>query len=416
MELNKDDITDFLEKIRIEIASYNKAKQKYHDRLSPEFSLFSLFKQNEMSISRCISFLLNPGESHAQSHLFLHDFYSKFLSSYRKPDEILCQLEKSIDIVKNDDIGLRRLDVYIETDELLIGIENKPWATDSKDQLNNYAEWLSQQANKKGKHWKLIYLSPSEYSEDSLSAENKKKYADNISHLTFYEIKKWLDDTTPFVKSPHVKVFTESFSDYINRSINIEPSMELSSDLIELVIKKRKNLNAAIVIAKNLPSIKAAIMNNFIDHLIDNIPPDIHIGFEEDTFKAEKSYCGFNVLFLNSHKYHLTFSFDSTRLRDFFWGFERRDETPAKNKSKNHIEIIKSMNEIFPEYVKYAEKRYDNYPWWCQSENTLNFPNNWNEDDSIWEKLQNTGPGSFVDKIINIINKINKNFDLELLK
>lgn len=240
MELNKDDIADFLEKTRIEIASYNKAKQKYHDRLSPEFSLFSLFKPNEMSISRCLAFLLDKNESHAQNKLFINSFYDQFLDDYTYPQETFIQLEKNINISKNKGLRSRRLDIYIETKQLIIGIENKPWANDSENQLNDYADWLHHYAEKSGKNWKLIYISTSEFSEFSLSEKKQNKYIDKVLYISFYEIKKWLDDTAPFVKSPHVKVFTESFSDYINRSINIEPPMELSSDLIELVIKKNK--------------------------------------------------------------------------------------------------------------------------------------------------------------------------------
>ncbi|HEI9871711.1 TPA: PD-(D/E)XK nuclease family protein [Morganella morganii] len=416
MELKINDISDFIEKVRIEIASYNKAKIKFYTKLSPEFSIFSLFKQNEMSVSRCMAFLLNPNENHAQSHLFLHYFYNKFLSDYQKPDKISCLLEKSINIGRKNDTDLRRLDIYIETDELLIGIENKPWAADSKDQLNNYAEWLSQQADKKGKDWKLIYLSPSEYSEESLSKKNKKKYHGNILHLTFYEIKAWLDDTSPFIKSTPVKVFVESFSDYINKSINMETSMGLSEDIIELTIRNNKNINAAIVIAKNISSIKTAIMNNFLTVIKNNLPHDIKVNFDANAFKSEKANCGFYIVFSGKDKYQLVFSFDYSRLNYFFWGLEYQGDTLLTRKTKNHNAIIENMNKIFPQYAEYTGEDNAMYPWWCEAEDTLEFPNNWNEDDSVWEKLQHTGSESLAAKVINIINKMNKHFDFELLK
>lgn len=74
------------------------------------------------------------------------------------------------------------------------------------------------------------------------------------------------------------------------------------------------------------------------------------------------------------------------------------------------------MNKIFPQYAEYTGEDNAMYPWWCEAEDTLEFPNNWNEDDSVWEKLQHTGSESLAAKVINIINKMNKHFDFELLK
>ncbi|HID7482459.1 PD-(D/E)XK nuclease family protein [Morganella morganii] len=417
MKTTLDNTSDLLQKVIIEIASYNKAKNRYHDQISPEFSLFSLFKQNEMSISRCLAFLLNAEESHAQNNLFLRTFYQKFIPQYSYQEKHNIKLEVSINIEKKDKNGLRRLDIYVETKELIFAIENKPWAADSQNQLQDYTSWLIGQAKKKNKDWLLFYISTSEYSDYSLPSKIKKQFNENILYISYYEIKEWLDSTSPFIKSNHVKVFVEAFSKYINNNINYESDMELSNEIIELTLKNNQNLNAALTIAKNIPSIKSKIMLIFVDYIKSNIKnPNIHIDFNIDNFKAEKWDCGIKINFIENSKYKLVFIFNNSKLNYFFWGFQRIGNEPSRGATKNHDKIKSSMDKIFPQFKEYAKSGDINYPWWCEAEETLDFPNNWNTDDSVWSKLQKTDSNSLAAKIINIIEKVNKKFQLDLLK
>lgn len=122
MDISPDIIYKVIQRITTERKSYDKAKNRYYKKLSPDFSPLSLFKINENAISKCLAFLLNPKETHAQETLFIHCFYQHFLEGYKYQNIKSVGVEQAVE----QDEGYRRLDIFIETSDLLIGIENKP--------------------------------------------------------------------------------------------------------------------------------------------------------------------------------------------------------------------------------------------------------------------------------------------------
>src|SRR5690606_29502005 len=87
----------------------------------------------------------------------------------------------------------RRLDILLNLNEhRLIGIENKPWANDQPNQLEDYAIHLSKTSN----NWLLIYLCNREPSKESISMESLEKYKaqDRFLHITFDQLSEWLSD------------------------------------------------------------------------------------------------------------------------------------------------------------------------------------------------------------------------------
>ena len=138
--------------------------------LASDFNLVSILALEEKTISRLIGLLLEPDGVHGQGNVFL----KKFAETLRKclkeigienPMENVGEIGNAkVETEHSTDKG-RRVDILIDLPNFVIGIENKIWAGDQKDQLKDYGEYLAN----KGKDYLLIFLTcdgrePSEWS------------------------------------------------------------------------------------------------------------------------------------------------------------------------------------------------------------------------------------------------------------
>ena len=117
-----------------------------------EFDLLSALAPTEMQLSRMFADFLNPEGSHGQGVMFLQallDYVFLLMPPVLPPREILSakvHVEFSIE-------ESRRIDITIEakfsaTECIWIGIENKPWAREQKDQLKDYYAALKEKTEK----------------------------------------------------------------------------------------------------------------------------------------------------------------------------------------------------------------------------------------------------------------------------
>ncbi|MBG2711830.1 PD-(D/E)XK nuclease family protein [Proteus mirabilis] len=413
MDISPAIVHKVIQRITTERKSYDKAKKRYYKKLSPDFSPLSLFKINENTISKCLAFLLDPTETHAQGKLFTQNFYKYFIKNNKYQFVKSVCLEQA---VERDD-SYRRLDIFVETSDLLIGIENKPWAEDEENQLYDYGCWLKKRAGRSRKKWILFYLSNSEYSEYSLSKDTDKEIKDNIHHITYYEIIKWLEECSYKIESIQVKMFIESIIKFINSEINYELNMELQDEIVEKILEDNDAISSALLISKSIENIKLSIMDEFITYIInktDELYTEFY--FDDEDFRKGKKESGFYVDFNDDSLYYLVFKFESSNLRDFYWGFERKNEAPKRNKLKNYTEIQSEIERIFPDYYVECQLNAEDYPWYAYSGESLNIPQNWNADDNIWLMLRDFGEDSFAETVVTIIKTISDEFDLELLE
>jgi hypothetical protein len=131
------------------------SKSRYQAQLAPDFSLMTWLQKDEMALSRYFAFLLDPGEAHGQSRLFL-DGFIKLINKNSGKDKANISFGHDVRSFTEvlTDTG-RRIDVLLTGKSGLIALENKPWAAEQERQLVDYGEWLL----KKNQPWSLIYLS-----------------------------------------------------------------------------------------------------------------------------------------------------------------------------------------------------------------------------------------------------------------
>jgi PD-(D/E)XK nuclease superfamily len=146
------DLFNNASEVRFKIGTLREARNRFADQLAPEFRIFDYLRTDEMGLSRCIASLFDPKGKHGQGSFFL-DAFLKILSDKsgweaNAKDFLKVELEKQAN-------GQRRIDIYLEFKNGIIGIENKPWASDQDTQLTDYATYLEKTAG--NKDWLLVF-------------------------------------------------------------------------------------------------------------------------------------------------------------------------------------------------------------------------------------------------------------------
>jgi len=198
---------------RKKIAS--KVRSSLNRYLALDFNLVKLFVSREEDVSRLLAALLDPRAGHGQSALFLEKFLEHL------------GLDLPVDLMKTQikteaytNSG-RRIDVLLEfEDGFRLGIENKPWAQDQENQLEDYASFLM--ANEKGK-FLLVFLGGNreEPSSRSLNPERRHELENSglfraITYKGF--LLPWLEASTKEVEAEKVRWLLRDFKTWIEEN------------------------------------------------------------------------------------------------------------------------------------------------------------------------------------------------------
>ena len=118
-------------------SSLEKAKSQYKAQLATDFNAVDLFTPDEMQLSKIIAWLLNIDLCHTQGPGFFVSFCAHFAIDWPQND-----IHATYVLVEEPISGGRRVDILIAAPKRRsLIIENKPWACDQKDQLQDYLLW-----------------------------------------------------------------------------------------------------------------------------------------------------------------------------------------------------------------------------------------------------------------------------------
>src|SRR5947209_18012145 len=85
----------------------------------------------------------------------------------------------------------RRIDFTVEAPTLVVGVENKPWADDQQDQLNDYVDRLSERY---GNRFFIVYISGDGSQPTSLSNKRRESLGTRFKLLSYpIELRAWLE-------------------------------------------------------------------------------------------------------------------------------------------------------------------------------------------------------------------------------
>ncbi len=239
--------------------------QQHHEKIKnsngESFNIFSILKMQRKEVKTHSIFiyeLLNPNGSHGQGDIFLKLFIEHVLNMKKN-------IGKNF-IVKREDATAenKRIDLTIESDNYLFGIEIKIDALDIYKQLFSYHEELKNRT-KGGKRFLLFYLTLNgkEASKDSLYGLSENDY----QCISFQnEIITWLDFCIKEMALKHV--IREALLQYkILIELLTKKMRGIQMDIENILLNDIEKLKAAIQIESTLTPVKIKLQTKFWEEL-----------------------------------------------------------------------------------------------------------------------------------------------------
>ncbi len=232
------DLKNYIKSLKSFTSKIDEIKKEHENsrKITKErFNVFTCLTRHHLEElhSKFLHYLLNPKATHDCDDLFLQAFFNQVkLKAEVDPginyqfEKATVEREKTVSVWQPNDT---RLDIYIDTPEFILAIENKIEAGEMPDQIKRYAEYCRRQ-NKK---YIVFYLTKTGYKSET--AENEKYLA--ISYKD--EITKWLEQSIISTEQfPVVASGLKFYLDILNNSILKIPSKSVIMDLAKLLLEK----------------------------------------------------------------------------------------------------------------------------------------------------------------------------------
>jgi len=346
---------------------------------APRFSVFDLFGPNELALSRVVGELFDPRGSHGQGTLFLNALLS-FIGLPPVSLRDIVHVSREV----TTEAG-RRIDIIVDTPQVLVGIENKPWAGQQQNQLRDYLNELKRRA--RGKNFQLILLSDQE-------AQTAKEQVLQVPYqpvghgISLHEILYSVFET---IKATRTRGFIEDFIRYIDLQFG-EGQMTADLDLpyVEAVQAEfagpaqRKKAIAAVLMARSRihETILDSIAKFLLQTLQDKVGSDFVLNSKVTLCKALGER--YNPWAVRRKTWPancwLVIESENTRHRGVYFGVRAPD---PKSKEVKEVDEGSGCRER-PKLDKLIEKIPDGhktawFPWWQSCE-----PSNWNSETAAW--------------------------------
>ncbi|TXI27938.1 MAG: hypothetical protein E6Q60_08465 [Nitrosomonas oligotropha] len=394
----QEQIELLLKEVAFKNATLKQARERFADRLAPDFSIFDYLRTDEMGLSRCIASLLDPKGKHGQKEIFLELFLEKI------------QWKGNARVgwvnLENQANGQRRIDIYLQFQNGdIIGIENKPWAGDQENQLSDYAAFIQKEA--KGNKWLLIYLSnnePSDYSGTKKEVFKKIEREGRFKQLRFSEIIEWLEDCACKSRALIVRLFIEELAKFIRMNVNGELDMSEENEIRNLILASTQNLESAFHVSIALMSVKKSLLKEFHDDLKEKVEgKGFELIWDDAMSKDWKRYCGFGVKLSREQNLYLRFEFNSSGLHDLYWGIRRESDLIRKDDG-----IWSRVNAVMSDQFG-SGKKTEWWPWWnwIDEKEFSDEYRNWDSSEVPWVSIKE---GELAEKIVDLACRTNNAF------
>ncbi len=366
---------------RSQIEAHNEFKAAYNKQLAFDFNWFNFFNVGENKISEILKYFLDPNEKHAQGDVFLAEFLNSFCDGKPVTMELAEIRTEKLTSEK------RRIDLYIRFKSgYIVAIENKVWAKDQQNQIQDYSNFLKSQSNDK---YKLLFLSPygrppelSSIQEEELSTLEKSgkfkiiTYSTDVLNLLDTWISKCeADNVSQFLKQlkRHFKIYflgndilkiTTKMEEFVHKNQNEVKALVKSYNQLQNRLVHRINKVGKTVKDSNFKEIKDDIKSIVIEKAG---PFDYE---NRRVFKVGLSH-GINKIWIHISQRDLdivsTHYFEKDSDPDFEKNFNDDEGLPVLNKSDDKNNPIPfgtksdKLIEIFFDQVNIAIKRFQKY-------------------------------------------------------
>lgn len=390
-------IGNVVEQTRRRLAVLAESRKRFAPQLAPQFSLFEFFRVDEMALSRCLAHLLDPNESHGQGTLFLTAFLDRLNIQYTEIDleQTRIRIEQIID-------EKRRIDLVVQFGDSIIGIENKPWASDQEEQLSAYVSWLEKQR----KNWKLVYLCNEEPSEKSVTNKSREELETQktLIRYEFHELADWIQETASLAKALTVRVFLEQLGQWIRKNVNGELDMSEKQEINALIDEDPNNLKAIVAISRAWPEMQRDLLESLRVQL-NNLWNGPDVAWDERRLQNLSGSSYFSLARSEDQAFVVSFQFNSPRLDNLYWGISLREGRIPDQKQEIATMIRDKMQHRFG-----GDQRSDYYAWWAyagDAELPLAY-RNWSTNPQPWLDIKG---GTMAKTITNLAKEAHQQLD-----
>ena len=221
-------LVDFSSVLNQKLRSHREAKRRLDGFLSTDFNVFRVIQPDENRLSNIIADLLDTAGSHGQQRIFL----DAFLRLIKQPDLLVRQ---PLMVVREGatlyiERSQRRIDVTVDFGDFGLGIENKPWASEQSEQLNDYCNNLTR---KYGTRFCLVYITLDGRQPTSMPNHLIPELIENRRlHLVSYgsDMLQWLQECCQLCVSDKFRWFLRDFIDYVRDTFPLPPTKEANDD------------------------------------------------------------------------------------------------------------------------------------------------------------------------------------------
>lgn len=242
---------------------------------APSFRALSLLGPDENCLSDIIAELLDPHGSHGQGATFLKLFTSRCgaIGSHSL-NHVSIHRESCTVFIGNQ---RRRIDLLVDGGKWGIGIENKPWAGEQENQLQDYADHLKRGFDDS----LLIRLTGRDVDATSMDVAQQEQLSAQGKFASWRygtELLAWVDECRQHCQAPRVTTFLDECSRYITAEFmtanNPRADMErkhLLPALESILEKDPSQLQSAAAIAEVFPELR----QKFVCQLFDEVQRDV---------------------------------------------------------------------------------------------------------------------------------------------
>ena len=246
------------------------------------FSILGMQRDETRTHSRFLAELLNPKGRHGEGSVFLRDFIHETLGL---KTEIGPPIRVSRELPTE---AQRRVDLVVETSELLLGIEVKVDAGDQPAQLFDYYRELEQRAAGR-KDFVLVYLTLNGKAPSALSLNGLP--LGQVVCLSFArDIHCWLQRCHALsFKKPELAHAVMQYQRLIETLTGADHSM--TSILARQLSHNSEDLKTALAVQAALPKAKSRVMLRFWQELSERLEQALGISAEVYNSRNLRTLC-----------------------------------------------------------------------------------------------------------------------------
>jgi len=369
----------FLSVVRTKFEVLDEMRSIYSKTLAPDFNALNLFYDsvNENKVSQLIAFFLDPEESHAQGDVFLQIFLRElnairksrgldgidFTTDFSVKVEALARPARRSVTTEAPSMAARRIDILLESQDALIGIENKIYDTtdDQPKQVEDYLTYLCERSRGKKNGYCLLYLAPKNKglpAEHSISADSRERHLkDGTLQLGNYE-----EHIIPMIRrfvtsceAERVRAFLGDFESKLKQMYLKAPVMNKNELVVKYAKESPANLGLCIEIGIASEALKKRLGED-LDKQLNDVANEIKIPFGDKTGGAWK-----NLRFYAGYEHE-----------NFCIGLLRTE--PDKEPSR-----LEQVEDLFP------GDEFKCWPWWPLHKTLYS---NINADAQFWMDIE----------------------------